>query len=129
MYCVEYWSERDPSIAMLGKSIPEPFCKDDIIQKNLARTAGLSMFFRMIPSMIGAIPIGYLADRYGRKPMLVIHKLNVCVSCAAQVLICKYCGPKFIFALESSQVRSALPQTPNLDTLPYRPSWLFRRQL
>ena len=106
MYCIEYWQDWNPSVAALGKGIPERFCKDDIVQKNLARTAGLSMFFRMIPSMIGALPIGFLADRYGRKPMLVMHKLNVCFSCASQVIICRH--RILFFALKNLQIRFTL---------------------
>jgi hypothetical protein len=47
MYCIEFYATRDPDIAALGKHIPEKLCKDHLIQKQLAKTAGLIMFFCM----------------------------------------------------------------------------------
>lgn len=67
MYCVEFYVTRDPDIAARGKHIPEKLCKDDVIQKQLAKTAGLIMFFRMLAAVLGAVPLGQLADRKGRK--------------------------------------------------------------
>jgi MFS family permease len=79
MYCVEFYATRDPSIAALGKHIPEKLCKDHLIQKQLAKTAGLIMFFRMFAAVLGAVPLGQLADKKGRKVVLIMHKLNVAV--------------------------------------------------
>src|SRR6266700_895938 len=73
----------------LGKHIPERLCKDDSIQKQVARSAGLIMFIRMLCAMIGAIPLGWLADRYGRKVVLVLHKVNVTITCASWLILCE----------------------------------------
>lgn len=89
MYCVEFYSTRDPALAQLGKHIPERLCKDHLIQKQLAKTAGLIMFFRMIAAMVGAIPLGQVADTRGRKVVLVMHKVNVVVSNTLWLGICK----------------------------------------
>src|SRR5271170_6777984 len=43
MYCIEFYATRDPDIAALGMHIPEKLCKDHLIQKQLAKTAGLTM--------------------------------------------------------------------------------------
>lgn len=83
MYCYEHYLSLESPLASLGKHIPERLCKDTGIQKDLARTAGLIMFFRMLSAMLGAIPMGWLADRYGRKIVLVLHKVNVTFACAA----------------------------------------------
>jgi MFS family permease len=82
MYCYEHYLALDSPLASLGKNIPERLCKATSIQKDLARTAGLIMFFRMLSAMVGAIPLGWLADRRGRKVVLILHKLNVTCSCA-----------------------------------------------
>jgi MFS family permease len=87
MYCYEYYLARNSPLAELGKHIPERLCKDDSIQKNLAKSAGLIMFFRMLSAMIGAIPLGWLADRYGRKVVLILHKVNVTCACTAWLLL------------------------------------------
>lgn len=93
MYCYEYYSARGSPVVELGKQIPERLCKDDSIQKQLARTAGLIMFIRMLSALIGAVPLGWLADRSGRKVVLVMHKINVTMSCAAW-LVLYLCFPK-----------------------------------
>ncbi|KAF2675500.1 MFS general substrate transporter [Microthyrium microscopicum] len=87
MYCYEFWLKRNSPLADLGKHIPERLCKDDSIQKDLAKTAGLIMFVRMLSAMIGAIPLGWVADRYGRKTVIVLHKVNVCINCATWVVL------------------------------------------
>lgn len=58
MYCIEFYATRDPDIAALGKHIPESLCKDNVIQKQLAKTVGLVMFFRMFAAILGAVPLG-----------------------------------------------------------------------
>lgn len=89
MYCYEFYLERNSPLVKLGKRIPERMCKDDSIQKSLATSAGLIMFVRMLSAMIGAIPLGWVADRFGRKPVLVLHKINVTFTCLAWLLLCK----------------------------------------
>lgn len=89
MYCFEYYSERDAQLAALGKQIPERLCKDDSIQMRLATTAGLIMFVRMLSAMIGAIPLGWVSDRKGRKIVLVLHKINIATSCAIWLTLCE----------------------------------------
>jgi MFS family permease len=87
MYCYEHYLAQDSPLAKLGKHIPERFCKDHSIQKQLAKTAGLIMFFRMLSAMIGAIPLGWLADRSGRKLVLILHKVNVTITCIAWLVL------------------------------------------
>jgi MFS family permease len=89
MYCIEFYATRDPDIAALGKHIPEKLCKDNLIQKQLAKTAGLIMFFRMFAAVLGAVPLGQLADRRGRKIVIVLHKLNVVASSLMLLAICE----------------------------------------
>ena len=53
MHCIEYYQKHDPSLAELGKHIPERFCKTDEIQKHVAATAAIQLFIRLFCSMIG----------------------------------------------------------------------------
>lgn len=48
------------------------------------------MFVRMLSAMIGAVPLGYVADRWGRKVVVVMHKVNVVVSCSAWLAFCEF---------------------------------------
>jgi MFS family permease len=50
------------------------------------------MFFRMFAAVLGAVPLGQLADKKGRKVVLIMHKLNVVVSNSMWLLICKSCA-------------------------------------
>jgi hypothetical protein len=90
MYCYEYYLAHGSPLADLGKHIPEKLCKNDDIQKQLSRTTGLIMFVRMLSAIIGAVPLGWVADRYGRKIVIVLHKVNVCITCTTWVVLCKY---------------------------------------
>jgi MFS family permease len=89
MYCYQYYLARGSDLVGLGKHIPERLCKDDSIQKRLAETAGLIMFVRMLSAMIGALPLGSVADRYGRKTVIILHKVNVTISCTMWLVLCK----------------------------------------
>jgi MFS family permease len=92
MYCIEFYATRDSDIAALGKHIPEKLCKDNLIQKQLAKTAGLIMFFRMFAAVLGAVLLGQLADKRGRKVVIVLHKLNIVASISMLLLICETSG-------------------------------------
>ena len=89
MYCYKHYLDIGSPLVEMGKHIPERLCKDDSIQKQVARSAGLIMFIRMLCAMIGAIPLGWLADRYGRKVVLVLHKVNVTITCASWLILCE----------------------------------------
>lgn len=89
MYCYKHYMAIGSPLVEMGKHIPERLCKDDSIQKQVARSAGLIMFIRMLCAMIGAIPLGWLADRYGRKVVLVLHKVNVTITSASWLILCE----------------------------------------
>jgi hypothetical protein len=128
MYCYEFYLARGSDLADLGKHIPERFCKDDSIQKGLAKTAGLIMFVRMLSAMIGAVPLGWAADRYGRKLVVILHKVNVTISCATWLVLCKFaCGLLKIISLTCHRPR--VPQSSHLDTLSQWSTWTDWRKL
>ncbi|KAH8816606.1 major facilitator superfamily domain-containing protein [Xylogone sp. PMI_703] len=87
MYCYEYYAARGSPLIEMGKHIPERLCKDPSIQKELAKTSGLIMFVRMFSAMIGAVPLGWAADRIGRKPVVVVHKINVTITCVSWLVL------------------------------------------
>ncbi|KAK0628244.1 major facilitator superfamily domain-containing protein [Bombardia bombarda] len=55
-------------------------CKDDKVQSRLATLRGWANTFECIPGMIGAVPYGILSDRWGRKPVLALSMVGVCLS-------------------------------------------------
>jgi hypothetical protein len=88
--CLEYYREHDAALAALGRHIPERLCKHGEIQKALARTTAWTLALRMLCAVVGSVPLGWAADRWGRKPVLVAHKLNVAWSALMQLGICKW---------------------------------------
>jgi MFS family permease len=108
--------------------IPEKLCKDHLIQKQLAKTAGLVMLFRMFAAILGAVPLGQLADRRRRKIVLVLHKLNVVASSSTWLLICNVSFTFFVGAPTDSG-RLAVPIASDLDIVLHRCSRAHWRQL
>lgn len=96
LYCIEYYNKHDPDLSQrLGRQIPEQMCKADSIEKQVAQTWSWVMLVRMLAAMIGAIPLGRLADMKGRWIVLFLHKLFVVVTALWQVLVCKCCWGRF----------------------------------
>jgi hypothetical protein len=90
MYCIEYYADRDPGLAAMGKHIPERECKNDVIQKQIAVANGWIMFVRMFCAVLAAVPLSRMADsRLGRKPVMIMHKVNIVVSNSMFLAICK----------------------------------------
>lgn len=89
LYCIEYYTEiGDVETAALGRSIPESSCKDEWIEQRVAKTYGWIMFFRILPCIFTAIPLGYLADRAGRRLVLCLHKIGTIFFVATEILVC-----------------------------------------
>lgn len=138
LFCIEYWNDHDPPLpARLGKKIPERLCKADVIEKQVAQAWAWVMLARMICAIIGAIPLGRLADTKGRWPVLVMHKVSVVVTALWQLVVCKssaastYEDAKAL--MQAIPRRSRLSQTSNMEHLLWRPRsplWgKFRPQL
>jgi hypothetical protein len=119
MYCYEFYIAQNSPLAELGKHIPERLCKEKSIQKDLAGTAGLIMFVRMLSSILGAIPLGWVADKYGRKVVLILHKVNVTITCTSWLVLCKFSNYQLAQS-ELKSIRSWFSQSTHLDTLPQR---------
>lgn len=73
IYCRQYYADNDPS--MIGRDgddgVPEEFCKIGHVQGEVAMLKAWQTFFEAIGSILLAIPWGYFADVYGRKPVLM----------------------------------------------------------
>ena len=90
IYCIEFYSVHNASISALGRDIPERLCKADEIEKQVSSTYGWIMFCRMLPCLFTAIPLGYLADKAGRRPVLILHKLGTIVFVSVEIVVCMY---------------------------------------
>jgi len=74
--CRQYYSSSPtlPTFPHLdGKlQIPESSCKVPLIQSELAMLRGWDQMFSCIPGILVAVPYGVVADRWGRKLVLVM---------------------------------------------------------
>ncbi|GAB1729380.1 hypothetical protein NU195Hw_g5525t1 [Hortaea werneckii] len=79
--CYRYFESEDPSKIQLGRAVVGPgaiggveerHCKADFVQQQLASLAGYQTLFEGFPSLLLAVPFGWLADKYGRKPVLML---------------------------------------------------------
>jgi MFS family permease len=84
--CRQYYHKRD------GKwysDIDEGQCKIPEIQSSLATLIGWKMAFDALPGLLTAVWYGNLADRYGRKPVLIAAMLGEFTSWVWVFLVCK----------------------------------------
>ena len=74
-----YWERVDPSKLLLGRKdvgpgaiggVEEMWCKADEVQTALAMLGGWQALFDGLPNLLFALPFGWAADRYGRKPLV-----------------------------------------------------------
>ncbi|OTA34584.1 hypothetical protein BTJ68_06666 [Hortaea werneckii EXF-2000] len=79
--CYRYFESEDPGKIQLGRAVVGPgaiggveeqYCKADSVQQQLASLAGYQTLFEGFPSLLLAVPFGWLADKYGRKPVLML---------------------------------------------------------
>lgn len=79
--CYFHFENNDPSKLSLSRNqvgpgalggVQEMWCKADAIQSELAELRGYQKFFDGFPSLLLAIPFGWAADRYGRKPIIML---------------------------------------------------------
>ncbi|KAI7195079.1 MFS general substrate transporter [Hortaea werneckii] len=79
--CYRYFESEDPSKIRLGRTdvgpgaiggVEERYCKADSVQQQLASLAGYQTLFEGFPSLLLAVPFGWLADKSGRKPVLML---------------------------------------------------------
>ncbi|KAI7369903.1 MFS general substrate transporter [Hortaea werneckii] len=79
--CYRYFESEDPSKIQLGRAdvgpgaiggVEERYCKANSVQQQLASLAGYQTLFEGFPSLLLAVPFGWLADKYGRKPVLML---------------------------------------------------------
>lgn len=87
--CYKYYLQEDPSVIRGDATIPEELCKVDVVQQRLASIFGWQEMFNALPGLLLAVPFGTLADRIGRKWILVAGLFGIVLSYAWTLLICK----------------------------------------
>jgi hypothetical protein len=89
--CWHHWEALEPGKFSGGPdSIPEAYCKDAPVQEELALVRGCEMLFMSMPGMLLALPYGYLADRIGRRPVLMLCALGLAAAISSVLIVCHF---------------------------------------
>ncbi|EXJ56846.1 hypothetical protein A1O7_07190 [Cladophialophora yegresii CBS 114405] len=82
IYCSQ-WYQRHPISELPSHShIPESYCKIAQVQTQISTLKGWLEFFSAAPGLLLSIPMGILADKIGRRRLII---LNLSVLCLTQV--------------------------------------------
>ena len=83
--CYRHYEDVDPSKLLIGREgigpgatggVAELYCKVDAVQSKLATLRGWTHLFDSIPGLLLAVPFGWAADRYGRRPFVMLGIAN-----------------------------------------------------
>jgi len=86
--CYRYYEEIDPTKLLVGREavgpgaiggVAEMFCKVDAIQSDLAALRGWQQLFDGMPSLLLAMPMGWVADRFGRRPIILVGAVSLMI--------------------------------------------------
>jgi MFS family permease len=75
--CRSYFKSTLPIAIDFSDPIPEDHCKIPLVQSQLAMLKGWDLTFSCIPGILVAVPYGVMADKYGRKLVLMLGLLGV----------------------------------------------------
>ena len=79
--CYRWYERTDPTKLQIRREdlgpgaiggVAEMWCKVDEVQSELAMLRGWQQLFYGIPSLLFAIPFGWAADRFGRRPFILL---------------------------------------------------------
>ncbi|KAK6002392.1 hypothetical protein QM012_002030 [Aureobasidium pullulans] len=97
IYCYQYWEREDPTKVLIPRSavgpgalggVEEQWCKVAEVQGKVAMLKGTQQFLDCIPGLILSIPVGILADRWGRRLIMVIGLCGFPLRLMWQLFVC-----------------------------------------
>ncbi|KAI3547466.1 major facilitator superfamily transporter [Colletotrichum abscissum] len=71
--CREHYAVTDPSVIDKDGNVAEGFCKVDDVQQGLAWIQGTMETAWIVGDFIMTVPLGFLAERYGRRSILCLN--------------------------------------------------------
>lgn len=100
--CYNYMETADPSKILIPRSVigpgalggvDEKWCKVSEVQSTVAGLYGWQLFFEGIPAIALALPVGIMADKIGRKPIILLGTACILFDVAWQQVVCKSSTP------------------------------------
>jgi len=95
--CYRHYETADPSKLLADRSsvspgaiggVAEELCKIEAVQNQLSSLRGFQGFLNGGPSLLLALPFGWAADKYGRKPILTLGVLSFVLQAAWVEIVC-----------------------------------------
>ncbi|KAI3401099.1 hypothetical protein diail_244 [Diaporthe ilicicola] len=71
--CEEFYTHHDPSVIGPDGNIDEKFCKADPVQAGLGRIQGVMDTTWIVGDFVMIIPLGFVAEKYGRRALLWLN--------------------------------------------------------
>ncbi|KAF9875269.1 major facilitator superfamily transporter [Colletotrichum karsti] len=85
--CREYYLSTDPSVIDQDGNVDEGLCKIDGVQQRLAWIQGTMETAWIVGDFVMTIPLGFLAERYGRRTILCLNLVPRIVMPAWAVIV------------------------------------------
>lgn len=85
IFCYDHYETTDPTKLLLDRAtvgpgaiggVAEILCKGEAVQSQLSSLRGYQGFLDGIPPLVLALPFGWAADKYGRKPLLILGTIS-----------------------------------------------------
>ena len=95
--CYRHYEATDPSKLLADRSsvspgaiggVAEELCKIEAVQNQLSSLRGFQGFLDGGPSLLLALPFGWAADKYGRKPILFLGVLSFVLQAVWVQIVC-----------------------------------------
>lgn len=95
--CYHHYEHSEPAKLLQGRAtvgpgaiggVAEILCKVEAVQSSLSSLRGYQGFLDGLPCLLLALPFGWAADKYGRKPFLSIGALSFVVRAAWIQTVC-----------------------------------------
>ncbi|KAI0430725.1 MFS general substrate transporter [Xylaria sp. FL1042] len=88
--CSDYYDSPSGGVALHQLLDPDQGCKARAVQKELALVLGVLQFVPVFAGVLCTVPYSLLADRIGRKPVLMLSGAGVVVSFAWVLAVCYF---------------------------------------
>ncbi|KAI1308323.1 MFS general substrate transporter [Xylaria venustula] len=88
--CADYYATPSGAAALLQLPAPNEMCKTHVVQKELALVIGFLQLAPMFAGVLCTVPYSLLADRIGRKPVLMLSGAGIAFAFAWVVAVCYF---------------------------------------
>jgi MFS family permease len=95
--CYRHYESADPAKLLIDRAtigpgaiggVAEITCKVEAVQSQLSSLRGYQGFLNGLPSLVLALPFGWAADKYGRKPFFFLGALSFVVKAVWIQIVC-----------------------------------------